>query len=108
MLSNIATISAGPCPFATPCGERTAHAPCAHVTADDTRRTRPPAARGCDAHAARLDKRAVPSRHRAHARRPQPGRHAGEHRVDDLQVRVDEDDPAADRLHERAETETNA
>ncbi len=37
----------------------------------------------------------------------QPGRHPGHDRRDDLQARLDEDGPAADRLHERAEAEAD-
>ena len=41
----------------------------------------------------------------AHARRPQPCSHAGEHRVDGLPSRLDSDDPAARLVHERPQGE---
>ena len=44
----------------------------------------------------------------AHAGRPQPGRDAGEHPLDDLQARLDVDDPPAGFLHRRAEAQADA
>ena len=49
-----------------------------------------------------------PCRPGAHARRPQPGRDAGQHPLDDLPSRLDGDDPPADLIHERAQDEADA
>src|SRR5438445_7699677 len=109
MLPKLATESAGPWPFRTTCGDATRHAPCADVVARRARRTRAHPARRCRRLAARiLVEGPVPRRRHANARRPQPRRDAGDRRHDHLQARVDEDDPAADLVHERPETETNA
>ena len=43
-----------------------------------------------------------------HAGRPQPGRDAGEHPLDDLPARLDRDDPPADLVHGRAQDEADA
>src|SRR5437763_3807253 len=104
MLSNVATRSAGPWLFRTLARTCTRPHGAANVDARDTRRRGGALARGGLLHAAwfRVE-RPVPRGSRAHTGRPQPRRHATEHRRDDLQTRLDEDDPAADRLHECAE-----
>src|SRR5919201_604897 len=109
MLSNVATLSAGPWPFWTLAVSWTCAHRASNVGSHRTSWSCSAAARGSAVPAARLDiERAVPRGSRAYARRPQPGRHPGEHPDDDLQTGLDEDDPAADRLHECAEAETNA
>src|SRR5712691_8638984 len=109
MLSRLATRSAEPCPVWTLADrELRAHAR-THVDASRTRRDCVAVARNRDRLAARLlIERAVPRRHRTHARRAQSRRHAGEHRLHHLRDGLDEDDPSADLVHERAETETDA
>src|SRR6266511_585199 len=109
MLSKLATRSAEPCPVWTPCGAPTPRAPSNDVDAHRTRRDCTASTRHRGRFAARfLLERPVPRRHRALARRFEPRRHAGEHQFHHLRARVDEDDPAADLIHERAETETDA
>src|SRR6476659_3178996 len=101
MLSKLATASAGPRPVWTPCGATGSPARSNDVDAHRTRRDCTAFTRHRDRFTARLFiEGPVPRRHRAVARRPQPRRHAGEHRLHHLPARVDEDDPAADLLHE--------
>src|SRR5512133_3792573 len=109
MLSKLATASAGPCPVWTLARQQ--HRPHAGMRVD-THRTR----RYCTASPQHRDRLAtrlvvegpVPRRHRALARRLEPRRDTGEHQRHHLPTRVDEDDPAADLVHECAETETDA
>src|SRR5919198_6699991 len=109
MLSTLATHSARPCPVRTTCARTHAHAPSRHVAAHTSRSSGVTLTRPRVLHATPFVwQRPVPRRSRTHAWRPQPRRHAADHRNDDLQAGLDEDDPAADRLHECAEAETNA
>src|SRR5262245_59416857 len=109
MLSTLAMAPAGPCPKLTTCARGYAPALSQHVDAHAARRSRTAPAGGRVLQPAYLElKRPVSSRRRSNARRRQLRRHAGEHRRHDLQARLDADGTPADRLHECAETETNA